>query len=148
MSDHGPFVELARREGFSPAAAAAAQAAVEARLAARGPAPRRLYCFRSRGGGGPAGDAAGGPPARPRLLLLFPDADSALGFAQRHGLGPSPRLTALTLGQALAAMLQRPAIGALLIVGRDEQQPAAAGLPAGLRVERAELLALLAPVAP
>jgi hypothetical protein len=137
------FVALASSQGFAAATAEAALAAVTARLAGRGEAPRRYFCFRSAGGGGRAGGPA---PARPRVLLLFPSADDALGFAQGRGIARSPRLMTLSLAQALAALLQRPAIGALLVADRAADgatEGGAAGLPPGLRLERAELLAML-----
>jgi hypothetical protein len=148
MADRSVFVGAALRQGFSAEAAEAALAAVEGRLAEGGIAARRLFCFRTAGPPtGAAGAGGGDPAARPRLLLAFADPDDALGFTQRRGLGASPRLTALTLGQALATLLERPAIGALLVAGGDEPpdaRAAAQGLPGGVRVERAELLALLA----
>jgi hypothetical protein len=145
MGAASPFIAAAQEQGFGEAAARGALASVAALLAERQLTARRLFCFRSAGGG--AGDGgAPPPPARPRLLLAFQSADDALSFAQRSGLGAAPRLIALSLEQALAALVQRPALGALLIAGDSEA--AAGALPAGLRIERAALLALLAEVAP
>ncbi|MCS6881053.1 MAG: hypothetical protein RMK84_01800 [Oscillochloridaceae bacterium] len=141
MPESDRFIEVARAHGFSAEAAAAALATLQARLAERGVQTRRFYGYRTTGGA--SGASEGGREApRPRLLLVFPSADAALGFAQRHRLGRSPRLVALSLSQALAALLQRPAIQALLIA--DEQaEEAAPGLPPGLRLERKALLDLL-----
>jgi hypothetical protein len=144
MPDTSLFAEAARRQGFDADAASAALAVVEARLAEQGLAARRYFCFRSAGAGPPGGEGeAAEPPARPRLLLVFPSADDALSFAQRSGLGASPRLTALSLAQALAALLQRPAIGALLVAGAAPAPDGPRALPPGLRVARDELIALL-----
>jgi hypothetical protein len=140
-SSAAPFIEAAREHGFDAAASEAALAAVVVRLTEGGVAAGRLYCFRNAGG---AGDGSANPAAlaRPRLLLAFSSADAALGFAQGRGLGRSPRLVTLSLAQALATMLQRPAIGVLL-VAMDEPAERS-GLPPGVRVERDELLRLLA----
>jgi hypothetical protein len=134
-----PLIEAARAQGFAEDAAEAALATFQARLAAQGLTAARLYCFRT-GGGGSGGDTPT-PPARLRLLLAFSSADAALSFAQRKGLGRSPRLITLSPAQALAALLQRPAIGALLVA--DDAAAEHSDLPLGVRLERAELLALL-----
>lgn len=140
-SSAAPLIAAAREHGFDAVASEAALAAVVVRLAERGVVAGRLYCFRSAGG---AGEGAANPaaPARPRLLLAFPSADAALGFAQRRGLGRSPRLVTLSLAQALATLLQRPAIGAMLVA--VDELADGPGLPPGVRVERDELLRLLA----
>lgn len=145
MSDIMLFAKLAQQQGFSAESASLALAAVEARLAERGTHARRFYIYRIAGGGAGVGSASD-RMARPRLLLAFPSADAALGFAQRSGLPPAPRLIALSLAQLLAAMIQRPALGALLLAD-DRDEPMARGLPDGLRFERDALLALLARVA-
>jgi hypothetical protein len=137
MRDAALFIEVAGGLGFPAAAALASLEWASGLLATRGLARGRYYIFRSGGGG--AGQ--GGAGARPRLLLAFPSADAALGFAQRQRLGAAPRLLALSLAQILAALAQRPAIGAALFA--DEAEPAPAGLPAGLRIARAELLGRL-----
>jgi hypothetical protein len=140
MRDGQPFVEVARQQGYEAAAAERAQAEVVARLQAGGLCARRYYCFRTRGvGGGNASQA----PSRPRLLLLFRDADDALSFAQASSLGAAPRLMVLSLAQALSMLLQRPAIGALYLAASGEVVHGGGGLPPGVRVERGELLAML-----
>lgn len=141
MRDGQLFLDVARQQGFAPDAAAAALGAVAARLEMSGLLARRYFCFRGGGADG-AGDGSGAqPPARPRLLLLFRSPDDAVGFAQARGLGRSPRLMALALEQALVTLLQRPAIGALLVATGGE---GSAQLPPGVRITRDELLAMLA----
>ncbi|NTU81738.1 MAG: hypothetical protein HGA45_20565 [Chloroflexales bacterium] len=149
MPDSILFIAVARQQGYSVQAAQAALAAVRARLAEGGVAARRFYIYRTGDGGvgggeGPTGEALG----RPRLLLAFQSADAALSFAQGAGLGKSPRLIALSLSQALAALIQRPVIGALLIAAEDDSAVALNTLPSGLRIERATLIDLLAGVTP
>jgi hypothetical protein len=141
-----PFIAAAQQQGFGEAAARGALAAIAGRLAEHRLTARRLFCFRSGGAGGGDNGASPPPPARPRLLLAFQSADDALGFAQRSGLGAAPRLISLSLEQALAALVQRPALGALLLA--SDGDATVGGLPAGLRIERATLLELLAGVAP
>jgi hypothetical protein len=139
MSDAPLFVEAARQQGYAPEAATAALEAVAARLG-DGARQRRFFCFRSPGGMG--GGGAAPPAGRPRTLLLFRSADDALSFAQARGLGAAPQLMALRLDAALAVLLQRPAIGVLLVAAGDAGR--GGGLPPGARLERAELLGLLA----
>jgi hypothetical protein len=93
--------------------------------------------------GGPAG--AGGPARsdRPRTLLAFPSPDAALSFAQRSvrsGQGERPRLRRLGLPRLLQAVAREPAITALVLVAEGAPDPLPGQLPAGLRLERAELL--------
>lgn len=149
MPDSSHFIGVALRQGYSTRAAQSALAAVRARLAEGGVADQCFYIYRTSDSGlsgdkTPAGEA----PGRARLLLAFQSADSALAFAQGAGLGASPRLVALSLSQALAALIQRPAIAALLIAAEDEERAAANNLPRGLRIERAALIELLAGVTP
>jgi hypothetical protein len=143
------FIRVARQQGYSVAAAEAALAAVRERLQEAGATGRRLYIFRTGDGGVGGGDGSPGEtPSRPRLLLAFQSADAALAFAQRAGLGSSPRLISLTLSQTLAALIQRPAIGALLVAHECEAPTLAQTLPPGTRIERSALIALLAGVTP
>lgn len=142
MSESLLFIEVARQHGYSPEAAYAAMEGVQARMAAAGLPMGQLYIYRTGGSAGAGGGAA--TPGRPRLLLAFPSADVALAFAQHSGLGRSPRLIALSLSQALAALLQRPSIGALYLVAEGDHELAPAALPPGLRLERSTLLELLA----
>ncbi|NTV62905.1 MAG: hypothetical protein HGA65_05125 [Oscillochloris sp.] len=138
MDDVQQFMAIAGQAGFRPEAAAAAMAWARERLTESEQLTQPLYVFRSAGSAG-AGGAAQVAPARPRVLLAFRSADAALGFAQASGLGRSPRLAALGLGHLLAALIQRPAIGTLLVAS-DIENTFRAGLPDGSRIERAELL--------
>lgn len=149
MTDTPLFIEVARQHGYSAEAAGAALAAVRARLDEAGARSGRLYIFRTGDGGVGAGEGgAGEAPSRRRRLLAFQSPDAALAFAQSVGLGPAPRLVGLTLGQALAALIQRPAIGALHVADEGGAPPAPGALPPGTRIERAALLELLAGVTP
>jgi len=149
MPDSLLFVSAARDQGYSVHAAQAALAAVLARLAEHGITVRRFYIYRTGEGAMGGGEAtASETSARPRLLLAFQSADTALSFAQGAGLGNSPRLIALSLSQALAALIQRNTISALLIAAEDDPAITPTGLPSGLRIERATLIELLAGVTP
>ena len=89
-------------------------------------------------------EAGGRDTGRTRTLLAFRTPDAAFTFAQRNGLAGAaerPRLRLLTLLQLCHAMLQEPAIAALIVAAEDEEQPIAAGqIPPGMRLERAELV--------
>lgn len=141
MPDSPLFIEVARQHGYSAEAAYAALESVRARLDAAGLNSARLYIYRTGASG--ASGALGATTGRPRVLLAFPSADAALAFAQRGGLGSSPRLIALSLSQALAALIQRPSIGALYLAQDDDSLPASGALPPGLRLARAALIELL-----
>ncbi len=140
MDDAQLFIHAACQFGYGAAAASAALTWARNRLGDGVPPPARLYVFRSasHGGDSSAGQAPA-PAARPRVLVAFASADAALGFAQASGLGAAPRLVAMGLGQLLTALVQRPMISALLVAA-DGDSPPHAGLPAGLRIERAALL--------
>lgn len=147
MPDSLLFVDVARQHGYSVVAAQAALAAVHARLSEGGVSARRLYIFRTGDGGVGGADASPGEATgRPRLLLAFQSADTALAFAQGGGLGASPRLVTLSISQLLAAMVQRPAISALLVADEDDTPARPGHLPPGTRIERAALIELLAGV--
>jgi hypothetical protein len=149
MPDSLLFIGVARQQGYSEEAAHAALAAVRARLDEAGVAVQRFYIFRTGDGGVGGGDPGPSEPAgRQRLLLAFQSADAALAFAQGAALGASPRLVALTISQLLAAMVQRPAIGALLVADEGEAPARPGQLPTGTRIERAALIELLAGVTP
>jgi hypothetical protein len=91
-----------------------------------------------------SGRAAGAPGARrARTLLAFTTPDAALAFAQRNRLnvGDRPRLRRLSLLQLVQATLREPAIAAILFVAdRGDGAPTAGSLPAGVRVERGDLI--------
>lgn len=148
MPDALHFIGIARQQGYSPGAAQAAFAAVRARLSAAGVVAQRFYIYRTGDGGVGGGDGAAipSPSERPRLLLAFQSADDALAFAQGGGLGASPRLASLTLSQALAVLIQRPAIGAILIADESDGPARPGRLPSGTRIERDALVDLLANV--
>ena len=140
MDDAQLFINVACQSGYGAAAAAATLAWARNRLGDGGATSSRLYIFRSASysGDSPAGQAST-PTARPRVLVAFASADAALSFAQASGLGASPRLVAMGLGQLLTALIQRPMISALLVAADGDGAPHA-GLPAGLRIERTALL--------
>lgn len=146
MTDSSAFIAVAQQHGFGEAAARGALATIAGRLAEHRLTARRLFCFRSGSSSRNDDGPPASPPARPRLLLAFQSADAALGFAQRSGLGAAPRLVSLSLEQALAALVQRPALEALLIA--DDSETIVRGLPTGLRIERAALIELLAGTSP
>jgi hypothetical protein len=139
MNDAQLFINVACQSGYGTAAASAALAWARNRLSDGRHMPPRLYIFRSASNTGDGAGQALTPPARPRVLLAFTSADAALSFAQAAGLGSAPRLAAMGLGQLLTALIQRPMISALLVAD-DSHSPVIAGLPAGLRIERAALL--------
>ena len=95
---------------------------------------------------GRAAGAASTP--RQRTLLAFPTPDDALAFAQRNQLhrADRPRLRRLSLIQILQATLREPAIAVIhFAAAQDGLAPTAGQLPAGIRVERAELIRSLHP---
>lgn len=134
MDDAQIFLVAVRQAGYGQAAALAVLAWVVECLGGASLIPTRFYIFRSDRKGG--GNAA--PPTRPRVLVAFRSADAALSFAQKAGIGAAPRLAAMSLGQLLTALIQRPTIGTLLIATEIEE-PIQAGLPIGTRIERAAL---------
>lgn len=138
MDDLQQFMAIAGQAGYRPEAAAAALIWAREQLDRDGLLFQVLYIFRSARDGASSG-AAQSVPVRPRVLLAFRSADAALSFAQATGLGAAPRLAALGLGQLLAALIQRPAIGTLLVAS-DGEDALRAGLPDGTRIERAALL--------
>ncbi|HWQ16009.1 MAG TPA: hypothetical protein VNL77_24630 [Roseiflexaceae bacterium] len=96
-------------------------------------------------GGGAPGTPA--PPDRQRVLLAFPSPDAALSFAQRsvrRGQGEQPRLRRLGIPQLLQAVACEPAIAALILVAEGAPDPPPGQLPAGLRLEREDILRRLA----
>jgi len=133
--DDAAIAEFAAAHTTSIAAVQALIESVRAEVGAL-----QFYIFwtnaRARGAGRDAG--------RTRTLLAFRTPDAALTFAQRNRLASAaeqPRLRHLTLLQLCHAMLQEPAITALIVATEDEAQPIAAGqIPPGMRLERAELV--------
>jgi hypothetical protein len=100
----------------------------------------QFYIFWTSGGGRATRRHAN----RTRTLLAFRTPDAALTFAQCNGLANAderPRLRYLTLLHLCHAMLQEPAITALIVATEDDEQLLAAGhIPPGMRLERAELV--------
>jgi hypothetical protein len=139
MDDAQIFITVASQSGYGAAAAAAALAWARNRLSIGGTVPSRLYIFRGASNSSEGTGQDPSPPSRPRVLLAFASADAALGFAQASGLASAPRLAAMSIEQLLTALIQRPMIRALLVAD-DGDSPPEAGLPAGLRIERAALL--------
>lgn len=142
MQDSNIFREVVQQYGFSAGRAQVALETITTQLRARGHTTHRPFYIYRTGGSSLEGAAAAGA-ARPRTLLAFATADSALLFVQRNALSPTPRLLRLPLAQLLAVLVQRPAIGALLVADEPIEALAPGELPAGLRLERALLLDLL-----
>lgn len=148
MGDIQVLISVAQQQGYAAQAAHAALAAVAGQLRARlahrweGSAETpSFYIYRTGGGNG---GAAAEQTSRPRQVLAFASADTAVAFAQRHGLGMRPRLVRMSLAQLLAALLQRPTIGAIRFVAEpdDDDLPETA-LPPGVHIERTALIQLL-----
>lgn len=139
MDDAQIFITVASQSGYGAAAAATALAWARNRLSAGGAVPSRLYIFRGASNSSEGTGQTPSSPSRPRVLLAFASADAALSFAQASGLASAPRLAAMSIEQLLTALIQRPMIHALLVAD-DGDSPHEAGLPAGLRIERAALL--------
>lgn len=144
------FIGVAQQHGCSPHAARAVLDAITQQLRVR-----RLqvagfqsstfhltpfYVYRT-GGSGVGGDSGGS--GRPRLLMAFPSADSALAFAQHNQLGTTPRLLSMSVPQLLATLVQRASISAILFVDEPAEAPPGGHLPPGLRLERITLLEML-----
>ncbi|PDV97434.1 hypothetical protein [Candidatus Chloroploca asiatica] len=142
------FIDVARQEGYRSEAAEDTLEMVRTRLQEARYQTHRFYLYRTGDPAVPERDKTPAPQTtRPRVLVAFQSADSALVFAQTHGLGRSPRLVALTLSQMLAALMQRPGISMLLIASEDQEALRASALPLGMRIERAELIERLTSLA-
>lgn len=140
MSHVTLFVGVAQQQGYSPAAALDVLERLGAQLRERDETePTTFFIYRIGAGSG----AGGGTSGRPRTLLAFRSADAALVFAQRSGLGISPRLLSLSLAQLLTVMLQSAAIGTVVFADEIDATLGANTLPPGLRLERSTLLELL-----
>lgn len=135
MIDNAALVEFADTHATSVAAVQALIDMVRARVGAV-----EFYIFWTRG----AATGSGRSTGRPRTLLAFTTPDAALAFAQGSQLSSPaerPRLRRLTLLHLLHAMLQDPAITALIITAEGYDQPIAIGqLPPGMRIDRSELV--------
>jgi hypothetical protein len=129
------LVDLAGEYGATPEALRALLASVRMQAGAD-----HFYVYWTVGGGAKAaGDQ------RQRTLLAFPTADAALAFAQRNRLHSTerPRLRRLSLLQLIQATLHKPAIAAILFATEQDEQPPPGQFPAGVRVERADVLRAL-----
>ncbi len=141
MDDAQLFIMAAQHAGFGAEAAAATLAWARGYLGDAGQPGQRLYIFRSSSNGTGTGELSSAtPPARPRTLLAFRNADTALSFAQKAGLGRAPRLASMGIGHLLAALVQRPSITTLIVADDDDDITLHAGLPVGVRIERSALL--------
>jgi hypothetical protein len=141
MSHATLFIGVAQQQGYSAEAAQAALTQTVERLRERGdPVPTSFFIYRAGVG---AGEGSGSSTARPRTLLAFRSADTALVFAQRSGLARSPRLLSLSLPQLLAVLVQRPTIGTLVLADEIDATLGANTLPPGFRLERSALIELL-----
>ncbi len=138
------FFRVASQHGYPAEAALHVYEAIVVQLAGHG-LTAALYVYRSgeRPPEHAAGDDAPTPPLRPRTLLAFATADTALGYAQRMRLQGSPRVRRMHLAQLLAVMLQQPGIVALCMVNEPLEIPAGQQLPAGLLIQRDELHEML-----
>jgi hypothetical protein len=143
MSDERAFRAAAGQQGYDAAAVDAALAGLRQQL-------RRDTFYVYRGGAGKGeGGAGDAPSGKPRTIVAFPSGDAALAFAQRNALGPAPRLQRLGLPRLLLALLQQASLEAVLFVADEAAEPPTGRLPAGIRLQRADLLkSLAAPPAP
>lgn len=142
MRDMTIFLETTHQQGYSREAAQVALASLEAHLNDHGyPAERSFYIYRTGG----KIEGAGDEPARerPRMLLAFSSADTALSFAQHNQLHRAPRLLRVSVPQLLAILVQRPTIQAIMFVNELVEAAPRGQLPAGLRLDRAAVLNML-----
>ncbi len=148
MDEIAIYLDTAQQYGYQQQLARRALDQVMAWLHERYPLRRQspehmaFYIFRSGSRSAEPADAAASP-ARPRILLAFTSADAALGFAQQATVAAAPRLLRLSLPRLLAALIQRPAISALIFVDDLDERRTTAGLPDGFRLDRGALLELL-----
>ena len=125
--------ELARSHGVSTSAARTLLTKLRAQAGGE-----EFYIFWT-----PKKSAGSGGARRERTLLAFSNPDAALAFAQRNRLQAEdlPRLRRLALIQLAQAALRESSISAILFVTESDEPALKAGmLPAGLRIERDELL--------
>jgi hypothetical protein len=141
MSDSDIFLHIARQKGFSAPRARLALHTAQNQLADRGYVQRRyFYIYRTS----PQGAVGGASSSeRPRRVLAFATADTALGFAQHNHLRPTPRLLRASLGQLLAVLVQRSTIQSLLFVAEPLDIRTPGTLPAGFSLERAAVVHML-----
>lgn len=138
MSDERAFRAAAAQQGYDSEAVAAALAELRRQLGRN-----TFYVYRGGGGKGEGG-AGDAPRGKQRTIVAFPSGDAALAFAQRNALGSSPRLQRLGLPRLLLALFQQASLEAVLFVADEAAEPPPGRLPAGFRLQRAELLRSLA----
>jgi hypothetical protein len=140
MNDTNIFLLVAQQQGFSAPRARVALQAAQRHLADRGYAQRRhFYIYRTS----PQGAVGGASGERPRRVLAFATADTALAFAQHNHLRPTPRLLRTSLDQLLAVLVQRPTIQTVLFVAEPLHIRTPGTLPAGFSLERAAIVHML-----
>lgn len=146
-NDSTIFYDVVRQSGLNAEAASLAFERVHSWLLERGHAAQsRYYIYRTgkRGLGADTPQAAAeAASARPRTVLAFANADTALGFAQRHNLRPTPRLLRMSLAQLLAVQVQRPLIMRLIFVDEPLTIATTTHLPTGMVLNRERLLHML-----
>ncbi|WP_298818636.1 hypothetical protein [Chloroflexus sp.] len=135
-----------RRAGGEPSRIAHVLELFRERLIADSqPPPQTLYVYRTASVGtkvdAPVTTSAT-PPVRPRILLAFLSADTAVSFAQSAGLTRVPQLHTLSLARLLTVFLQQPALSALRIAYEDGH--IVDGLPTGWHLSRPDVLSLFA----
>ncbi len=140
MRNNDVFIQTALRYGFSSTAAHAALNRVQTDLRQRRHSSQQTF-YTYRTGKSSVGGAAQTP--RPRLVIAFATADTALAFAQHNHLGPTPRLLRANLAQLLAVMVQRVTIGVLLFADEPVDHVQTGALPPGFRLDRRVLLTML-----
>jgi hypothetical protein len=152
MSSIVPFLECAHKEGFSATTARRTYRTIQLKLERVGYAAQTtFYIYRT--GHKPEGSefesesesesGAGSSSKRPRWLLVFSSPDDALAFAQRKHLKPTPRLLPVQLVQLLMAMLQHPAINALIFTEEYATVSPETHIPTLLHLNRTELIDML-----
>ncbi len=142
MSTITAFLAIAQKEGFNLQRARVAYKTVEARLARIGyHANSFYYIYRIGKKNSQVGEGAS--TERLRVLVAFSSPDAAIAFAQRNRFRPTPRLHTLHLAHLLAAMLQSPAISALLIAEEHAEIEPDTQIPTIFRLNRTDLLAML-----
>ncbi len=137
------FLGTASQQGYPAEVALPVYTQLVATLRERGHGPA-LYVYRVAEHEGDSDTASATPPfTRPRTLLAFATADTALGFAQRMRLRGSPRLRRIAFAHLLAVMLQQPAIRAVLVVDEPLVIPVGQHFPTGYTISRTDLHEML-----
>jgi hypothetical protein len=141
MNNDDIFLLVAQQHGFTKPRARAALHTARSTLADQGYTQRgHFYIYRTSPQGA-VGSASSS--ARPRRVLAFTTADTALAFAQHNQLRPTPRLLRASLGQLLAVLVQRPTIQTVLFVAEPLSIQTPGALPAGFSLARAAVVHML-----